>query len=179
MRTYLVTGGAGFIGSNYIHYMFQKYDNEIRIINVDKLTYAGNLENLKDIENRENYTFVKADICDSEAIMKIFDENDIDRVVHFAAESHVDRSIRNPEVFVKTNVLGTLVMLNAAKSAWELPDGTFKPDSPITRAEAVKIINSVLERTDMSNTENPFNDVSDKHWAYNQILEAVINHNVN
>ena len=78
MRTYLVTGGAGFIGSNYIHYMFQKYDNEIRIINVDKLTYAGNLENLKDIENRENYTFVKADICDSEAIMKIFDENDID-----------------------------------------------------------------------------------------------------
>lgn len=128
MRTYLVTGGAGFIGSNYIHYMFKKYDNEIRIINVDKLTYAGNLENLKDIEDRENYTFVKADICDSEAIMKIFDENDIDRVVHFAAESHVDRSIRNPEVFVKTNVLGTLVMLNAAKSAWELPDGTFKPD---------------------------------------------------
>ena len=83
MRTYLVTGGAGFIGSNYIHYMFRKYDNEIRIINVDKLTYAGNLENLKDIEDRENYTFVKADICDSEAINRIFDENDIDRVVHF------------------------------------------------------------------------------------------------
>lgn len=71
---------------------------------------------------------MKADICDSEEIMKIFEENDIDRVVHFAAESHVDRSIRNPEVFVKTNVLGTLVMLNAAKAAWELPDGTFKPD---------------------------------------------------
>ena len=101
MRTYLVTGGAGFIGSNYIHYMFRKYDNEIRIINVDKLTYAGNLENLKDIEDRENYTFVKADICDKEAITKIFEENDIDRVVHFAAESHVDRSIKNPEVFVK------------------------------------------------------------------------------
>ena len=78
MRTYLVTGGAGFIGSNYIHYMFRKYDNEIRIINVDKLTYAGNLENLKDIEDRENYTFVKADICDSEAINRIFDENDIE-----------------------------------------------------------------------------------------------------
>ena len=118
MRTYLVTGGAGFIGSNYIHYMFKKYDNEIRIINVDALTYAGNLENLKDIENRENYTFVKADICDKEAISRIFAENDIDRVVHFAAESHVDRSIKNPEVFVKTNVLGTLVMLNAAKAAW-------------------------------------------------------------
>ena len=109
MRTYLVTGGAGFIGSNYIHYMFKKYDNEIRIINVDKLTYAGNLENLKDVEDRENYTFVKADICDAEAINKIFEENDIDRVVHFAAESHVDRSIKNPDVFVKTNVLGTLV----------------------------------------------------------------------
>ena len=94
MRTYLVTGGAGFIGSNYIHYMFKKYDNGIRIINVDALTYAGNLENLKDIENRENYTFVKADICDKEAISKIFAENDIDRVVHFAAESHVDRSTR-------------------------------------------------------------------------------------
>ena len=126
MRTYLVTGGAGFIGSNYIHYMFKKYDNDIRIINVDKLTYAGNLENLKAIENRENYTFVKADICDKEAIMKIFEENDIDRVVHFAAESHVDRSIKNPEVFVQTNVLGTAVMLNCAKAAWELPDGTYK-----------------------------------------------------
>ncbi len=126
MRTYLVTGGAGFIGSNYIHYMFKKYGDTIRIINVDKLTYAGNLENLKDIEDRDNYTFVKADICDSDAINKIFEENDIDRVVHFAAESHVDRSIKNPEVFVKTNVLGTLVMLNAAKAAWELPDGSFQ-----------------------------------------------------
>ena len=76
-----------------------------------------NLENLKDVENQPNYTFVKANICDSAAITKIFDENDIDRVVHFAAESHVDRSIKNPEVFVKTNVLGTLVMLNAAKAA--------------------------------------------------------------
>ncbi len=85
MRTYLVTGGAGFIGSNYIHYMFRKYDNEIRIINVDVLTYAGNLENLKDIENRENYTFVRADITDKEAIAKIFAENEIDRVVHFAS----------------------------------------------------------------------------------------------
>ncbi|MBO4862784.1 MAG: GDP-mannose 4,6-dehydratase, partial [Eubacterium sp.] len=83
MKTYLVTGGAGFIGSNYIHYMFDKYGDDIRIINVDKLTYAGNLENLKDIENKPNYTFVKADICDKDAIDKIFAENDIDRVVHF------------------------------------------------------------------------------------------------
>ena len=128
MRTYLVTGGAGFIGSNYIHYMFKKYDNDIRIINVDALTYAGNLENLKDLEDRDNYTFVKANICDKEAIMKIFEENDIDRVVHFAAESHVDRSIKNPEVFVQTNVLGTAVMLNCAKAAWELPDGTLRKE---------------------------------------------------
>ena len=98
MRTYLVTGGAGFIGSNYIHYMFRKYGDQIRIINVDALTYAGNLENLKDVEDKDNYTFVRADICDKEAIKKIFAENDIDRVVHFAAESHVDRSIRNPEI---------------------------------------------------------------------------------
>ena len=128
MKTYLVTGGAGFIGSNYIHYMFKKYGDDIRIINVDKLTYAGNLENLKDIEDRPNYTFVKADICDAEAIGKVFAENDIDRVVHFAAESHVDRSIKNPEVFVQTNVVGTAVMLNSAKAAWENEDGSFKED---------------------------------------------------
>ena len=128
MRTYLVTGGAGFIGSNYIHYMFQKYGDSIRIINVDALTYAGNLANLKDIEDRDNYTFIKADICDKEAIAEIFARNDIDRVVHFAAESHVDRSIRTPEVFVQTNVLGTAVMLNCAKAAWELPDGSFRED---------------------------------------------------
>nr|WP_300659556.1 dTDP-glucose 4,6-dehydratase [uncultured Acetatifactor sp.] len=126
MRTYLVTGGAGFIGSNYIHYMFRKYGDDIRIINVDLLTYAGNLENLKDVADRPNYTFVRADICDKEAVSRIFAENEIDRVVHFAAESHVDRSIRNPEVFVQTNVLGTAVMLNCAKAAWGLPDGSFR-----------------------------------------------------
>ena len=120
MRTYLVTGGAGFIGSNYIHYMFKKYGDQIRIINVDKLTYAGNLGNLKDIEGRENYSFVGRISATAKRSMS-FRKNDIQRVVHFAAESHVDRSIRNPEVFVKTNVLGTLVMLNAAKAAWELP----------------------------------------------------------
>ncbi len=125
VKTYLVTGGAGFIGSNYINYMLKKYGNTIRIINLDKLTYAGNLENLKDVEKIRNYTFVKADICDNELVTKLFQENEIDRVVHFAAESHVDRSIRSPEVFVKTNVLGPMVMLNAAKDAWELPDGTF------------------------------------------------------
>ena len=145
MRTYLVTGGAGFIGSNYIHYMFDKYDNDIRIINVDVLTYAGNLENLKDIENRDNYSFVRADICDREAIEKIFAENDIDRVVHFAAESHVDRSIKNPEVFVQTNVLGTLVMLNCAKNAWELEDGSFKADKKFLHVSTDEVYGSLEE----------------------------------
>lgn len=145
MRTYLVTGGAGFIGSNYIHYMFKKYGDQIRIINVDKLTYAGNLENLKDIEDRENYSFVRADICDSEKINELFEKNDIQRVVHFAAESHVDRSIRNPEVFVKTNVLGTLVMLNAAKAAWELPDGTFLPDHKFLHVSTDEVYGSLEE----------------------------------
>lgn len=145
MRTYLVTGGAGFIGSNYIHYMFRKYGDTIRIINVDALTYAGNLENLKDIEDRDNYTFIKADIRDREAIEKIFAENDIDRVVHFAAESHVDRSIVNPEIFVETNVLGTLVMLNAAKKAWELPDGTFKADKKFLHVSTDEVYGSLEE----------------------------------
>ena len=145
MRTYLVTGGAGFIGSNYIHYMFDRYGDEIRIINVDVLTYAGNLENLKDIEDRENYTFVRADICDREAIEKIFAENEIDRVIHFAAESHVDRSIRNPEVFVQTNVLGTLVMLNCAKQAWELEDGSFKPDKKFLHVSTDEVYGSLEE----------------------------------
>ena len=143
MKTYLVTGGAGFIGSNYIHYMFRKYGDTIRIINVDCLTYAGNLENLKDIENNKNYTFVKADICDSDAIRKIFAENDIDRVVHFAAESHVDRSIKDPDIFVKTNVLGTLVMLNAAKEAWELPDGSYKADKRFLHVSTDEVYGSL------------------------------------
>ena len=145
MRTYLVTGGAGFIGSNYIHYMFRKYDNEIRIINVDKLTYAGNLENLKGVEGRDNYTFVKADICDKDAISKIFKDNDIDRVVHFAAESHVDRSIKSPEVFVQTNVLGTAVMLNCAKEAWEKEDGTFVEGKKFLHVSTDEVYGSLEE----------------------------------
>ena len=128
--------------------MFKKYGDEIRIINVDKLTYAGNLENLKDVENRDNYTFIKADVCDAEAINKIFEENDVQRVVHFAAESHVDRSIKNPTVFVETNVLGTLVMLNAAKAAWELPDGTFKPDHKFLHVSTDEVYGSLSNPND-------------------------------
>ena len=145
MRTYLVTGGAGFIGSNYIHYMFKKYGDSIRIINVDLVTYAGNLENLKSVEDRQNYSFVKADICDEEAIGEIFAKNDIDRVVHFAAESHVDRSIRTPDVFVRTNVLGTAVMLNCAKAAWELPDGSFREGKKFLHVSTDEVYGSLPE----------------------------------
>ena len=109
MKTMLVTGGAGFIGSNFIHIILNEQPNII-VINVDSLTYAGNLENLSDIENQNNYIFIKADVCDRKTIDRIFDEYEIDYVVNFAAESHVDRSIVDPEIFLKTNIIGTQVM---------------------------------------------------------------------
>lgn len=124
MKTYLVTGGAGFIGSNFILFMLKKY-SDIKIINLDKLTYAGNLDNLKSVENDERYIFIKGDICNKRLIKEIFKKYTIDYIVHFAAESHVDRSINNPEVFVKPNVLGTVTVLNAAKEVWE-KDGRWK-----------------------------------------------------
>jgi dTDP-glucose 4,6-dehydratase len=117
MKTYLVTGGAGFIGSNFVIYMLNKYE-DIKIVNLDKLTYAGNLENLKSIENDSRHVFVQGDICDKACVEDLFSNYDIDYVVNFAAESHVDRSIKEPEVFVQTNVLGTITLLNAAKNAW-------------------------------------------------------------
>ncbi len=125
MKTYLVTGGAGFIGSNFIIYMLNKY-TDVKIINVDSLTYAGNLENLKSVENDPNYSFVQADIRDKDAIQKIFDENKVDYVVNFAAESHVDRSISDPDIFVQTNVLGTVNLLNIAKAAWQIGDDVYR-----------------------------------------------------
>lgn len=108
----LITGGAGFIGSNFIHYWFKNYPDD-KIINLDFLTYAGNLENLKDIENNANYKFVKGDICDTSLVDSLVKEVDI--IIHFAAESHVDRSVINSEDFVRTNVVGTSVLLDAAK----------------------------------------------------------------
>lgn len=125
MKTYLVTGGAGFIGSNFIIYMLGKY-RDVKIINVDALTYAGNLENLKSVENDPNYSFVEADIRDREAIEAIFRQNTVDYVVNFAAESHVDRSISDPDIFVNTNVCGTVNLLNIAKKAWAIGDDTYR-----------------------------------------------------
>lgn len=144
MKTYLVTGGAGFIGSNFVLYMLKKYD-DIKIINIDKLTYAGNLENLKSVENNNNYEFVQADICDKEAIEKIFAENEIDYVVNFAAESHVDRSISDPEIFVKTNVLGTVNLLNIAKNSWQIGNDEYKTGVKFLQVSTDEVYGSLGE----------------------------------
>ncbi|MGV0832379.1 dTDP-glucose 4,6-dehydratase [Empedobacter brevis] len=117
MKTILITGGAGFIGSHVVREFVLNYP-ETKIINLDALTYAGNLENLKDIEDRPNYEFVKADIVDAQRILEVFEQYQPDGVIHLAAESHVDRSITNPLEFVMTNVIGTVNLLNAAKTIW-------------------------------------------------------------
>lgn len=116
-KNILITGGAGFIGSHLVRLMVNKYP-DYNIINLDKLTYAGNLDNLKDVENKTNYTFIKEDICNKAAISKILENYKIDNIIHLAAESHVDRSITNPLEFVNTNVIGTVNLLNAAKEYW-------------------------------------------------------------
>ena len=110
----LVTGGAGFIGGNFVHYMVNKYP-DYQIVNLDLLTYAGNLETLKPVEDKPNYKFVKGDIADEPFIMDLFEKERFDIVVNFAAESHVDRSIENPEIFLQTNILGTQVMMDACR----------------------------------------------------------------
>jgi len=143
-KTILVTGGAGFIGSNFIHYMMDKYP-EYKIINLDKLTYAGNLENLSDIEDNKNYQFVKGDIADNDIVSGIFKDNKVDAIINFAAESHVDRSIEEPGVFIQTDVYGTFVLLEAARNSdcslflqistdevyGSIEDGSFKESDPL------------------------------------------------
>ncbi len=117
MTTYLVTGGAGFIGTTFVHYMLERY-TDIKVINLDALTYAGNLENLKDLEDDPRHIFVHGNICDKELAAKLIADHDPDNIINFAAESHVDRSIADPDIFVTTNVTGTLNLLQQAKEAW-------------------------------------------------------------
>lgn len=125
-KTILITGGAGFIGSNFVPYFAAKYP-EYNIINLDKLTYAGNLANLSECESMPNYTFVQGDICDRELIDKLFAEHDIRGVIHFAAESHVDNSIKNPDAFIKTNINGTFNLVDAARRHWMDGPSQVKP----------------------------------------------------
>lgn len=117
MSNILITGGLGFIGSNFINHLINKYE-DYKIINLDKLTYAGKLSNLEEVQDHKNYTYIKGDICDKDLVLKLFSDYNINRVIHFAAESHVDNSIENPSAFIDTNIHGTFNLINAAKHFW-------------------------------------------------------------
>ncbi len=152
-RNILITGGAGFIGSHVVRLFVNKYP-EYNIVNLDKLTYAGNLANLKDIENKPNYTFVKADIADLDEMRRIIKEHQINGVIHLAAESHVDRSIKDPFTFARTNVMGTLALLQAAKEYWEsLPE---KFDGKLFYHISTDEVYGALELTNPEGVESPF-----------------------
>lgn len=179
-RAIVITGGAGFIGSHVVRLFVNKYP-DYHIINIDKLTYAGNLANLDDIKNRPNYTFLKADICDFETILQTLRRYDVDGIIHLAAESHVDRSIKDPFTFARTNVMGTLSMLQAAKIFWESQKEPWKMsrvnvdgDEVCTECRFYHIstdeVYGALELTDPQGIETPFSTKASSahHHAYGQ-----------
>lgn len=152
-RNILITGGAGFIGNHVVRLFVNKYP-DYHIVNLDKLTYAGNLANLSDIEDRPNYTFVRADIADLDAMRRIIREHSIDGIIHLAAESHVDRSIKDPFTFARTNVMGTLALLQAAREYWEsLPE---KYDGKLFYHISTDEVYGALELTHPEGVEPPF-----------------------
>ena len=177
-RTLIITGGAGFIGSHVVRLFVNKYP-QYKIINVDKLTYAGNLENLRDIESKPNYRFVRADICDFDTILKLMQDERVDGIIHLAAESHVDRSIKDPFTFAQTNVMGTLSLLQAAKICWQ-PLGWRMPVAGGTVAPAVECrfyhistdeVYGALEMTHPEGIEPPFTTKASSgqhHLAYGE-----------
>ena len=168
MKTIVITGGAGFIGSHVVRLFVNKYP-EYHIINLDKLTYAGNLANLKDVEDKPNYEFVKMDICDFEAFYQLMQEKKVDGIIHLAAESHVDRSIKDPFTFAKTNVMGTLSLLQAAKLYWEsLPE---KYEGKRFYHISTDEVYGALEMTHPEGIEPPFSTTAsstENHLAYGE-----------
>ena len=164
-KNIMITGGAGFIGSHVVRLFVNKYP-EYRIINVDKLTYAGNLANLKDIENKPNYKFIKADIADLDEMRKLVTDNHITGIIHLAAESHVDRSIKDPFTFARTNVMGTLALLQAAKEYWESRPDKYK-DTLFYHISTDEVYGA-LEMTHPEGTPAPFSTTAsaDSHLAF-------------